>query len=63
MKVEYDYKKCEFNVRLEEGEVIQAFTSFKDLQLMMHNIVKNTYGEEMADKCFPIAEERVNNEN
>lgn len=54
MKVEYDYKKNEFNVALQEGEVVQAFKSTEDLQLLLHNIVKLTYGEEMADKCFPL---------
>lgn len=54
MKVEYDYKKNEFNITLQESELIEGFKTRKDLQSLLHNIVKNTYGEEMANKCFPL---------
>lgn len=54
MKVEYDYKKNEFNITLQESELIEGFKTRQDLQSLLHNIVKSTYGEEMANKCFPL---------
>ena len=48
MKSTFDNRRNEYNVTITKSELEQ------ELQTFMHNIVANTYGEWMAEACFPL---------
>lgn len=54
MKSAFDNHRNEYNVTITKSELEQAFKSEHELQTFMHNIVANTYGEWMAEACFPL---------
>lgn len=52
MKVKKDIIKNEFDVSLSEEELKYAFQSEEHLTNLLYDIVKNTYGKELADEMF-----------
>ena len=52
MKVEWDIINNEFNVSLSEEELRYAFKKEENLINLMYDIVKNTYGKELADEMY-----------
>ena len=54
MKSAFDNRRNEYNVIITKGELEQAFKSEQELHKFMHEIVANTYGEWIAEACFPL---------
>ena len=54
MKSTFDNRRNEYNVTITKGELEQAFKSEQELNKFMHEIVANTYGEWVAEACFPL---------
>lgn len=54
MKSIFDDRRNEYNVTITKGELEQAFKSEQELNKFMHEIVANTYGEWLAEACFPL---------
>lgn len=54
MKSIFDDRRNEYNVTITKAELEKAFKSEQDLHRFMHEIVANTYGEWMAEACFPL---------
>ena len=54
MKSVFDNSRNEYNVTITKGELEQAFKSEQELHKFMHEIVANTYGEWIAEACFPL---------
>ena len=54
MKSTFDNRRNEYNVNITKGELEQAFKSEQELHKFMHEIVANTYGEWIAEACFPL---------
>lgn len=52
MKVELD--KDVYTVKLNKDELINAFGSYDDFQMFLHTICSKCYGEDLANKVFPI---------
>lgn len=50
----FDNRRNEYNVTITKSELEQAFKSEQELHKFMHEIVANTYGEWMAEACFPL---------
>lgn len=50
----FDSRRNEYNVTITKSELEQAFKSEQELHKFMHEIVANTYGEWMAEACFPL---------
>lgn len=62
MKSVFDERRNEFNVTITQDELKQAFKSEQELHKFMHNVVANTYGEWMAEACFPLYRKDENDE-
>ena len=54
MKSIFDNRRNEYNVTITKGELEQAFKSEQALNVFMHEIVADTYGEWTAEACFPL---------
>lgn len=54
MTITFDRRNYQYGVTLTEEELKLAFTSENEFQLLLHNICKSTYGEELANKLFPV---------
>jgi hypothetical protein len=54
MKSVFDNRRNEYNVTITKGELEQAFKSEQELHKFMHEIVASTYGEWIAEACFPL---------
>ena len=54
MITEYNEKDKEWNVTLSINDLQSAFQSERDLNVLLHSIVEQTYGRFVADKCFPL---------
>lgn len=60
MKSIFDNKRNEYTVTISQAELAKAFTSENELQIFLHEIVSNTYGEWMAEATFPIIPRKDN---
>ena len=54
MITEYNDKDNEWKVTLSISDLQSAFQSERDLLILCHSIVEQTYGRFVADKCFPL---------
>lgn len=54
MITEYNDKDNEWKVTLLINDLQSAFQSERDLLILCHSIVEQTYGRYVADKCFPL---------
>ena len=57
MRVDYNPRNHAFSVTLSGEELEKAFQNPSEYLLLLHNIVLETYGREMADKLFPLESE------
>lgn len=56
MKIEFDEEKWKPIVTLNQTDITTAFESEYNLQMLLHNITKECYGDYLADILFPINE-------
>ena len=54
MRSNFDERRECYEVTITKSELEQAFKSEQELHKFMHEIVANTYGEWMAEACFPL---------
>ena len=54
MKIKYKPRLNEYEVTVNKDDLLTAYISKKGLNQLMHNIVKATHGEKMANELFPI---------
>ena len=54
MRANFDERRNCYEVTITNSELEQAFKSEQELHKFMHDIVANTYGEWMAEACFPL---------
>lgn len=54
MRANFDEPRECYEVTITKSELEQAFKSEQELHKFMHEIVANTYGEWMAEACFPL---------
>ena len=54
MRSNFDERRDCYEVTITKSELEQAFTSEQELHKFMYEIVANTYGEWMAEACFPL---------
>lgn len=52
MTVEKD--KDAYTVKLNKDELFNAFASYDDFQLFLHELCSGCYGEDLANEYFPI---------
>lgn len=54
MTITYNSIKQEYEVSLTSSDLEIAFKSEQDFRLLLHTVVEQSYGQELADKLFPI---------
>ena len=57
MKVERDFRKMEYVVKIHKDELYNAFATVGNFYNFLRELTINTVGEEMANDLFPIIEE------
>jgi hypothetical protein len=58
MKSVFDDKSNSYNVTISKSELEKAFTGKHEMQIFMHEIVANTYGEWTAEVIFPLMQNK-----